>query len=190
MASKNDQVVMNEKNNVNTDSQSPTGGKIVDTNHLNESNSASSIEISSKSTPLTIIPAMITDATAMKEQLAQMAQAITNLQKIVEDKYFKIAQLMSNQEHTNVEEPNDNHKHISFSNHVENEKQRWSQTPSKSTTTEQPKARLCIKAIYQTHQRLEDANELSATGTTGIKPGNFEELATRAHNMELSIAAE
>ncbi|KAL0427840.1 UNVERIFIED_CONTAM: hypothetical protein Slati_2958800 [Sesamum latifolium] len=43
--------------------------------------------------------------------------------KIIEDKDLQITQLTSNQDHTNVEEPHDSHKHASFSYHVENEKQ-------------------------------------------------------------------
>ncbi|KAL0457978.1 UNVERIFIED_CONTAM: hypothetical protein Slati_0425000 [Sesamum latifolium] len=65
----------------------------------------------------------MTNATTTNEQLAQMVQVIVNLQKIVEDKDLQIAQLTSNQEHTNIEEPDDNYKHVSFSNHIENEKQ-------------------------------------------------------------------
>ncbi|KAL0317442.1 UNVERIFIED_CONTAM: hypothetical protein Sangu_2158500 [Sesamum angustifolium] len=87
------------------------------------SNSVSPTEINSKSTPFDILPTMMTDTTAMKKQLSQMAQAIANLQKIIENKDLQIAQLTSNQERINVEEPNENHKHVSFSNHVENEKQ-------------------------------------------------------------------
>ncbi|KAL0439081.1 UNVERIFIED_CONTAM: hypothetical protein Slati_2391100 [Sesamum latifolium] len=122
MASKKDQVAMNKKNIVNTAGQSSIGGKIVDTTP-SSSNSASPTQVNSKSTFFTILPAMMTDATVMKEQLAKMTQVIANLQKIVEHKDLQIAQLTSNQEHTNVEKPHDNHEHASFSNHVENEKQ-------------------------------------------------------------------
>ncbi|KAL0403930.1 UNVERIFIED_CONTAM: hypothetical protein Sradi_2033800 [Sesamum radiatum] len=108
MASKKDQVSMNKKNIINTIGQSSTWGKIVDTTPSDGSNSASPTEINSKSTPFAILPAMMINASVMKEQLAQMAQAIANLQKIIEDKDFQIAQLMSNQELANVEEPTTN----------------------------------------------------------------------------------
>ncbi|KAL0349648.1 UNVERIFIED_CONTAM: hypothetical protein Sradi_4114000 [Sesamum radiatum] len=123
MTFKKDKVAMNENNGVNTNGQSSTGGKIVDITPLDGLNSTSPTEINSKSTFFTILSAMMIDTTAMKEQLTQMAQAIAILQKIVKDKDLQIAQLTSNQEHTNVEEPNDNHKHVPFSNYIVNEKQ-------------------------------------------------------------------
>ncbi|KAL0435423.1 UNVERIFIED_CONTAM: hypothetical protein Sradi_0250200 [Sesamum radiatum] len=116
----------------------------------------------------------MTDATAMKEQLAQMDQAIANLQKIVEDKDLQIAQLTSNQELANVEEPHDSYKHVSFSDHVENEKE-VDKVPSmhdsvqKSTHFETSILADIFKAIYQAHQHLEDADGISATETADGK---------------------
>ncbi|KAK4394095.1 hypothetical protein Sango_1880300 [Sesamum angolense] len=117
MTPKKVQVTMNKKNIVKTGDQSSTGGKIIDTTLSDVSNSKSPTEVSSKSTPLAILLAMMTDAAAMEEQLAKMAEAIANLKKVIEDNDLQISQLMSKQELTNVEESKERHKH------VENEKQ-------------------------------------------------------------------
>ncbi|KAL0378962.1 UNVERIFIED_CONTAM: hypothetical protein Sradi_3201700 [Sesamum radiatum] len=181
---------------INTAGQSSTGCKIVDTTPSDGSTSVNPTEIKSKSTPFAILPTMMTDEVTMKEQLAQMAQAIANLQKLIEDKDLQIAQLTSNQEHIDVEEFHDSSKHASFSNHVENEKQVDKAPPmhdsmQKSTHSEtsiatlsvqqlqemitntcqnsprrnNPKLVCVFKAIYQTHQCLEDADGILATGT-------------------------
>ncbi|KAL0456508.1 UNVERIFIED_CONTAM: hypothetical protein Slati_0990000 [Sesamum latifolium] len=154
MASKKDQVVMNEKNGVNTEGQSYIGGKIMDTTPSDGSNSASPTEINSKSIFFIILPAMMTDTAAMEDQLAQMAQAIAKIQKIIEDKDLQIAQLMSDKEHINVEEPHDRHKHVSFSNHVENEKQVDKAPPThdfvqKSTHSEMSIATLFVQQLQE-----------------------------------------
>ncbi|KAL0437738.1 UNVERIFIED_CONTAM: hypothetical protein Sradi_0481700 [Sesamum radiatum] len=64
---------------------------------------------------------MATEATTMEEQVAQMAQAIADLQKIVEDKDLQIAQLMNKLEPTDAGESS--HNHSSISKHAEKEKQ-------------------------------------------------------------------
>ncbi|KAK4400709.1 hypothetical protein Sango_1177000 [Sesamum angolense] len=86
MVSKKDQIFLNKKNVVNTIGQSSSKSKIVDKIPSDGSNSTSPTEMNSKSMPFTILPTMITDATVMKEQLVQMAQAIASLQQIVKDK--------------------------------------------------------------------------------------------------------
>ncbi|KAL2229042.1 UNVERIFIED_CONTAM: hypothetical protein Sindi_1883900 [Sesamum indicum] len=81
---------------------SSTEDKVVDATPLNVE-LADPMEINSKSTPFTILPAVMINTIAMEEQLAQMAQAIAILQKIIIDKDLQIVQLMSNQEHTKIE---------------------------------------------------------------------------------------
>ncbi|KAL0420665.1 UNVERIFIED_CONTAM: hypothetical protein Slati_3089400 [Sesamum latifolium] len=122
MAPKRNQVSMNEKNVINSTAvgQSSTGGKIVNTVPSDGSNSASPIEINSKSTPFATLPAMVTEAMTMEEQVAQMAQAIADLQKIVKDKDLQIAQLMNKLEPTNAGESS--HNHSSASKNAEKEK--------------------------------------------------------------------
>ncbi|KAL0448020.1 UNVERIFIED_CONTAM: hypothetical protein Slati_1929900 [Sesamum latifolium] len=159
---------MNENNVINTTGQSSTRGKIVDTTSSNGSNSASPTEINSKSTPFAILPGMMTDAPAMKEQLAQMAQSIANLQKTIEDKDFQILQLTSNQEHTNIEELHDSYKHASFSNHVENEKQVDKAQPThdslqKSTHSETSIATL---SVPQLQEMITNTVKIHYSGTT------------------------
>ncbi|KAL0345821.1 UNVERIFIED_CONTAM: hypothetical protein Sradi_4413400 [Sesamum radiatum] len=63
---------------------------------------------------------MVKEATTMEEQVAQMAQAIADPQKIVEDKDLQIAQLMNKLDPTNAGELS--HKHSYASKHVEKEK--------------------------------------------------------------------
>ncbi|KAL0461130.1 UNVERIFIED_CONTAM: hypothetical protein Slati_0000600 [Sesamum latifolium] len=123
MAPKKNQVVMNEKNVVNSTAvgQSSTGGKIVNIAPSDGSNSASSTEINSKSTPFATLPAMVIEAMTMEEQVAQMTQAIVDLQKIVKDKDLQIAQLMNKLEPTNLGESS--HNHSSASKHAGKEKQ-------------------------------------------------------------------
>ncbi|KAL0329319.1 UNVERIFIED_CONTAM: hypothetical protein Sradi_4918600 [Sesamum radiatum] len=123
MTPKKDQVAMKKKNFLNTFGQSSNRSEIIDTTPIDCLNSVSPTCIKSKFTPFTIFPAMITNKAAIKEQLAQIVQAITNLQKIVEDKDFQIAQLMRKYYLTNVEELTNNNKHASFSNNVGNKKQ-------------------------------------------------------------------
>ncbi|KAL0427598.1 UNVERIFIED_CONTAM: hypothetical protein Slati_2934600 [Sesamum latifolium] len=111
---------------------------------------------------------MMTDEAAMEEQLAPMTQAISNLQNIVEDKDFKIAQLSSNQEHTNVEEPHDNHKHAFFSNHVENEKQvDTHDSVQKSTHSE---TSIAILSVQQLHEMITNTIKTHYRGTTQSSP--------------------
>ncbi|KAL0433516.1 UNVERIFIED_CONTAM: hypothetical protein Slati_2685900 [Sesamum latifolium] len=109
MAPKRNQVALTEKNinstAVGQSSTTPSDG----------SNSASPIKINSKSTPFATLPAMVTEATMMEEQVAQMAQALADLQKIVEDKDLQISQLMNKLEPTNAGESS--HKHSSASKH-------------------------------------------------------------------------
>ncbi|KAL0427409.1 UNVERIFIED_CONTAM: hypothetical protein Slati_2915700 [Sesamum latifolium] len=117
MAPKRKQVALNEKNVVNPTvaDQSSTGGKIVNTAPSDGSNSVSPTEINLKSTPFATLPAMVTEATTMEEQVAQMAQAIADLQ---------IAQLMNklwSSVDTNAGESS--HNHSSASKHAEKEKQ-------------------------------------------------------------------
>ncbi|KAL0320155.1 UNVERIFIED_CONTAM: hypothetical protein Sradi_5277000 [Sesamum radiatum] len=143
---------MNEKNVLNTAGQSSTGGKIVDRTLSDNLNSVSPIEIKLKSTPFAILPAMMTNAVTMKEQSAQMAQAIPNLQKVIENKDLQITQLTSYKEHTDVEELHDSSKHASFSNHVENEKQMDKAPPmhdsvQKSTHSETSIATLSVQQL-------------------------------------------
>ncbi|KAL0391458.1 UNVERIFIED_CONTAM: hypothetical protein Slati_4530900 [Sesamum latifolium] len=115
MAPKMNQVAMSEKNVINSTAvgQSSTEGKIVNTVPSDGSNSASPTKINSKFTPFATLPAMVTEATTMEEQVAQMAQAIADLQKIVEDKDIQIAQLMNKLEPTNAGESSHNHSSAS-----------------------------------------------------------------------------
>ncbi|KAL0290452.1 UNVERIFIED_CONTAM: hypothetical protein Sradi_7050100 [Sesamum radiatum] len=168
MTSKKDQASMNKKNSVNTDGQSSTEGKIMDTTPSNGSNSASPTDINLKSTHFAILPAMMTNAAAMEDQLAQMTQVIANLQTIIEDKDFQIAQLLSDQEHTNVEKPYDNHKHVSFSNHVENMKQVDKAPPmldsvQKSTHSE---TSIATFSVQQLQEMITNTVKIHYGGTT------------------------
>ncbi|KAL0345814.1 UNVERIFIED_CONTAM: hypothetical protein Sradi_4412700 [Sesamum radiatum] len=63
---------------------------------------------------------MVTEATTIEEQVAQIAQAIVDLQNIVEDKDLQITQLMNKLEPTNAGESS--HNHSSASKHDEKEK--------------------------------------------------------------------
>ncbi|KAL0451914.1 UNVERIFIED_CONTAM: hypothetical protein Slati_1169500 [Sesamum latifolium] len=189
MASKKDQVAMNEKNVVNTIGQSSTGGKIVDTTLSDGSNSASPTEINSKSTHFAILPAMMTDAAAMKEQLAQMVQAIANLQKIIEDKDLQIAQLTSNQEHTNVEEPHDSHKHASFSNYVENEKQVDKSPPTHDSVQKSTHSKMSIAtlSVQQLQEMIINTIKIHYVGTTQSSPAYSKSYTKRIDALKMPM---
>ncbi|XP_012838511.1 PREDICTED: uncharacterized protein LOC105959033 [Erythranthe guttata] len=89
---------------------SSTEGKIENTTTTNGSSSSGSEEIDSKSQAFTTLPVMVVDATSVDEQLAHLAQAVANLQKIVEDKDMKIAQLMDKLEQSEVGEFSPKHE--------------------------------------------------------------------------------
>ncbi|KAL0445928.1 UNVERIFIED_CONTAM: hypothetical protein Slati_1720700 [Sesamum latifolium] len=147
MASKKDQVAMNEKNVVNTTGQSSTGGKIVDTTLSDGLNSASPTEINLKSTPFAIL-------------------------LIIEDKDLQIAQLTSNQEHTNVEEPHGSHKHASFSNYVENEKQVDKAPPTHDSVQKYTHSEMSIAtlSVQQLQEMITNTIKIHCVGTTQSSP--------------------
>ncbi|XP_012847343.1 PREDICTED: uncharacterized protein LOC105967287 [Erythranthe guttata] len=89
---------------------SSTGGKIDNTTTTNGSSSSGSEEIDSKSQAFTTLPVMVVDATSVDEQLAHLTQTVANLQKIVEDKDIKIAQLMDKLEQSEVGEFSPKHE--------------------------------------------------------------------------------
>ncbi|XP_012830541.1 PREDICTED: uncharacterized protein LOC105951637 [Erythranthe guttata] len=89
---------------------SSTGGKIENTTTTNGSSSSGSEEIDSKSQAFTTLSVMVVDATSVDEQLAHLAQTVANLQKIVEDKDMKIAQLMDKLEQSEVGEFSPKHE--------------------------------------------------------------------------------
>ncbi|KAL0355886.1 UNVERIFIED_CONTAM: hypothetical protein Sradi_4035500 [Sesamum radiatum] len=138
---------MNEKNVINSTAfcQSSIRGKIVNTVPSDGSNSASPTEINSKSTPFTTLPAMVTGATTMEEQVSQMAQAIADLQKIVEDKDLQIAQLMNKLEPTNPGESS--HNHSSASKHAEKEKQTDEEPPMQESVKKSSHSATSIVAL-------------------------------------------
>ena len=68
------------------------------------------MESNPKATPFTGLPAMMAGTSAVDDQLAQIAQAIADLHKVVEDKDHQIAQLMSKLEHSHIGESSHNHQ--------------------------------------------------------------------------------
>ncbi|KAL0292071.1 UNVERIFIED_CONTAM: hypothetical protein Scaly_2606500 [Sesamum calycinum] len=124
MAPKRNQVALI---NSTTVGQSSTGGKIVNIVPSDGSNSTSPTETNSKSTPFATLLTMVTGATTIEEQGAQMTQAIADLQKIVEDKDLQIAQLINKLVPTSVGESS--HNYSFASKHAEKEKQANEEPP-------------------------------------------------------------
>ncbi|KAL0423586.1 UNVERIFIED_CONTAM: hypothetical protein Sradi_0893400 [Sesamum radiatum] len=154
MAPKMNQVVMIEKNVINstTVGQSFTGGKIVNTTPSNGSNSVSSTKINLNSTPFVTLPAMVTKAITKEEQVAQMAQAKCDLQKIVEDKDLQIVQLMNKLEPTNAGESS--HNHSSSPKHDGQEKQAYEELPMQQSVKKSSYSATSI-ALLSVQQLLE-----------------------------------
>ncbi|KAL0381213.1 UNVERIFIED_CONTAM: hypothetical protein Sangu_0185600 [Sesamum angustifolium] len=96
---------------------SSTGGKIVNTAPYDGSNLASPTDINSNYSPFATLPAMVIEAMTMEEQVAQKAQAVADLQKIVEEKDIE---MMNKLEPTNAGESS--HNHSSALKHAEKEK--------------------------------------------------------------------
>ncbi|KAL0457936.1 UNVERIFIED_CONTAM: hypothetical protein Slati_0420800 [Sesamum latifolium] len=161
MAPKRNQVVMNEKNVVNSTAvgQFSTRGKIVNTGPFDGSNSTSRTEINSKSTPFATLPAMVTEAT-MEEQVAQMPQAIVDLQKIVEDKDLQIAQLMNKLEPTNAGESS--HNHSSASKYAGKEKQVEEEPQMQESVQKSSHSAISIAALFIQQLQEMIANTIKA----------------------------
>ncbi|KAL0322447.1 UNVERIFIED_CONTAM: hypothetical protein Sangu_1864000 [Sesamum angustifolium] len=132
---------------------------------------------------------MMTDMTAMKEQLAQMAQAIANFKKIIEDKDLQIAQLTSNQEHTNVEEPHDNHKHASFSNHVENKKQADKTPPTHDSVKKSThfKTSIATWSVQQLQEMITNTIKVHYDGTPQSSPTYSKPYIKRVDALRMPI---
>ncbi|KAL0403640.1 UNVERIFIED_CONTAM: hypothetical protein Sradi_2004800 [Sesamum radiatum] len=103
---------------------------------------------------------MVTEATTMEEQVAQMAQAIADLQKIVEDKDLQIAQLMNKLEPTDAGESS--HNHSSVSKHVEKEKQIDEELPRQESTQKSSHSATSIAALSVQQLQEMIANTIKA----------------------------
>ncbi|KAL0439078.1 UNVERIFIED_CONTAM: hypothetical protein Slati_2390800, partial [Sesamum latifolium] len=117
-------------------------------------------EINSKSTPFSTLPAMVTEPTIMEEQVAQMAQAIVDLQKIVEDKDLQIAQLMNKLEPTNAGESSQNHS--SASKHAGKEKRADEEPPMQESVQKSSHSTTSIAALSVQQLQEMIANTIKA----------------------------
>ncbi|KAL0445624.1 UNVERIFIED_CONTAM: hypothetical protein Slati_1690300 [Sesamum latifolium] len=132
---------------------------------------------------------MMIDVATIEEQLAQMAQAITNLQKIIEDKDLQFAQLMNNQEHMNVEEPCDSHKHASFSNPIENEKQVNKAPPTHDSVQKFTHFEMFIAALFvqQLQEMIINTIKIHYGGTTQSLPTYSKPYTKRIDALRMTM---
>nr|CAN68664.1 hypothetical protein VITISV_004416 [Vitis vinifera] len=184
--------------------RSPTGMS-KEENYSNRSNSFNS--------PFSMaMPVMVTGTTSIEEQLAEMALAITKLTKTVEEKDMQIvslinkveAQVQSMSESSqglnhlpNVASPLDDASHTYRTMQVERQ--------TVESASMQWKDELVVDYINHWHfLSLDCKNRVYEVSSVemciqgmhwgllyilqGILPRTFEELATRAHDMEISIA--
>ncbi|KAL0411752.1 UNVERIFIED_CONTAM: hypothetical protein Slati_3764900 [Sesamum latifolium] len=187
MAPKRNQVAMNEKNVINSTAvgQSSTRGKIVNTVPSDGSNSASPTEINSKCTPFDTLPSMVTEAMMMEEQVAQMAQAIADLQKIVEDKDLQIAQLMNKLEPTNAGESS--HNHSSASKNAEKEKRADEEPPMQESAQKSSHSATSVAAlsVQQLQEMIANTIKAQYSGSAQSSPAYSKPYSKRIDALRM-----
>ncbi|KAL0461068.1 UNVERIFIED_CONTAM: hypothetical protein Slati_0734000 [Sesamum latifolium] len=128
---------------------------------------------------------MVTEAMTMEEQVAQMAQAITDLQKIVEDKDLQIAQLMNKLEPTNAGESSNNHS--SASKNTEKEKRADEEPPMQESAQKSSHSATSIAAlsVQQLQEMIANTIKAQYSGSAQSSPAYSKPYSKRIDALRM-----